>query len=53
LPDQPGDMAITYADIFRARRLLGYNPQKPIKEGIRLFVDWYKHCRPSLFDNRQ
>jgi UDP-glucuronate 4-epimerase len=53
LPDQPGDMSITYADISRARRLLGYNPQKPFKEGIRLFADWYMHCRPSLFDNRQ
>lgn len=44
LPDQPGDMSITYADISRARRLLGYNPQKPFKEGIRLFADWYMHC---------
>jgi UDP-glucuronate 4-epimerase len=42
LPDQPGDMAITYADISRARRILGYNPQKPFKEGIRLFAEWFK-----------
>ena len=45
LPDQPGDMQITYADIDRARRILGYNPQKPFKEGIRLFADWFKNSR--------
>ncbi len=45
LPDQPGDMEITYANIERARRILGYNPQKPFKEGIRLFADWFKSSR--------
>ncbi len=45
LPDQPGDMAITYADISHARQLLGYNPQKPFKEGIRLFAEWYTKSR--------
>ena len=41
LPVQPGDMDITYADITRARQLLGYDPKKPFKEGIRLFADWF------------
>ena len=45
MPDQPGDMQITYADINRARRVLKYNPQKPFKEGIRLFADWFKNSR--------
>jgi UDP-glucuronate 4-epimerase len=45
LPNQPGDMEITYADIAKARRVLGYNPQKPFDEGIRLFADWYKNTR--------
>jgi len=45
LPDQPGDMEITYADINRARRVLGYNPQKPFKEGLRLFAEWFKNGR--------
>ena len=31
LPAQPGDMETTYADISRARRILGYNPQKPFQ----------------------
>jgi UDP-glucuronate 4-epimerase len=42
LPNQAGDMEVTYADISRARRLIGYNPQKPFKEGIRLFADWFR-----------
>jgi UDP-glucuronate 4-epimerase len=41
LPMQAGDMEITYADITRARQVLGYNPQKPFKEGIRLFAEWF------------
>jgi len=45
LPNQPGDMEITYADVSRARRLIGYNPQKPIREGIQLFADWFKSSR--------
>lgn len=45
LPNQPGDMEITYADITRARRMLGYNPQTPIRKGIGLFADWFKSGR--------
>jgi UDP-glucuronate 4-epimerase len=45
LPNQPGDMEITCADIDRAKRILGYNPQKPFKEGIRLFAEWFKNTR--------
>jgi UDP-glucuronate 4-epimerase len=41
LPDQPGDVPITYADVSKAGRLLGYEPATPIKEGIREFVDWF------------
>lgn len=39
---QPGDVPQTFADIDKARRLLNYNPQTQIEEGIRLFVDWWK-----------
>lgn len=41
LPDQPGDVPITFADVSKARRLLGYAPVTPITAGIREFVDWY------------
>ena len=48
LPAQAGDVPITYADINKARRLLGYDPQYPIEKGIQLFVDWYLHERPRF-----
>lgn len=40
LPDQPGDVPVTYADVSKARRILGYDPQVPVEEGIRRFVQW-------------
>ncbi|UCC66853.1 MAG: GDP-mannose 4,6-dehydratase [Deltaproteobacteria bacterium] len=42
LPEQPGDAPITYADISKARRLLGYDPQVGVEEGIKLFVRWFQ-----------
>jgi UDP-glucuronate 4-epimerase len=41
-PPQPGDVPITYADITRARKHLGYNPKIKIAEGIPLFVEWFR-----------
>jgi UDP-glucuronate 4-epimerase len=41
LPDQPGDMRITHADIGRAKRILGYQPTTPIEVGMRRFIDWF------------
>jgi len=41
LPDQPGDVFITYADISKAKQELGYNPQISIEKGIQEFVEWY------------
>ncbi|MBL8292429.1 MAG: NAD-dependent epimerase/dehydratase family protein [Bryobacterales bacterium] len=42
LPDQPGDVPITYADISKAQRLLGYHPQTSIGDGIARFVEWHR-----------
>jgi UDP-glucuronate 4-epimerase len=42
---QPGDVPQTFADVSKARRLLGYNPQTPIEEGIRRFVRWFREER--------
>ncbi|SET38648.1 GDP-mannose 4,6-dehydratase [Hymenobacter actinosclerus] len=39
-PMQPGDVDITYADISRARQLLGYAPKTNLDQGLRAFVDW-------------
>ncbi len=45
-PTQPGDVPRTFADVSKARRLLGYDPQTPIEEGIRRFVEWFKSREP-------
>lgn len=41
-PPQPGDVPQTFADITKARALLGYNPQTQIEEGLRRFVAWFR-----------
>lgn len=41
-PLQPGDVPQTFADIAKARRLLGYNPQTQIEAGIHKFVRWFQ-----------
>lgn len=45
LPEQPGDVPVTYADISRARRLLGYRPEFPVRQGIVQFVEWYREAK--------
>lgn len=42
LPAQPGDVAMTYADISKAKRLFGYDPKVDLDEGIGSFVDWFR-----------
>jgi len=42
LPEQPGDVPITYADITKARRRLGYDPQVGVEEGVERFVRWFQ-----------
>lgn len=42
-PLQPGDVPQTYADISKAKRLLGYNPQTQIEVGIHRFVEWFRN----------
>ena len=41
LSERPGDVPRTYADISKARALLGYAPSTPIAEGIPRFVEWF------------
>jgi UDP-glucuronate 4-epimerase len=41
-PPQPGDVPQTFADVSKARRLLGYDPRTPSEEGVRRFVEWFK-----------
>ena len=42
-PLQPGDVPQTFADVTKARRLLGYNPQTQIESGIKRFVEWFRN----------
>ncbi|HZR20958.1 MAG TPA: SDR family NAD(P)-dependent oxidoreductase [Verrucomicrobiae bacterium] len=42
LPPQAGDVPMTYADISKARKELGYCPSVPIERGIRLFAQWFE-----------
>lgn len=42
MPEQPGDVRKTFADIRTARERLGYLPAVPIEEGIGRFVEWYR-----------
>lgn len=41
LPHQPGDMRVTYADISKAREEIGYHPSWDVRDGMKVFVDWY------------
>ncbi len=43
LPEQPGDMPLTCADISKARKLLGYKPTTRLSEGLPNFIDWFLH----------
>ncbi|QQS38325.1 MAG: GDP-mannose 4,6-dehydratase [Ignavibacteriales bacterium] len=42
LPEQPGDVKLTFSDVTKARKELGYNPVTSMDEGIKKFVDWLR-----------
>merc|ERR1712072_1141843 len=44
MPDQPGDVPYTCADVSKARKLLGYKAKIPFDEGIRRTAKWYKEA---------
>lgn len=50
LSEQPGDVQKTFADISKAKQLLGYNPQTNLKEGLRKFYDWFLQNREILMN---
>jgi UDP-glucuronate 4-epimerase len=41
-PLQPGDVPLTWANVDKSCRLLGYRPQIPFEEGLKRFVGWYR-----------
>lgn len=48
LPPSPADMRQTWADISKARQLLGYEPRTPLEEGIAEFLRWYREQARTL-----
>jgi UDP-glucuronate 4-epimerase len=47
LPEQPGDVRQTFADVSRASAEIGYRPTTPFREGLRRYVSWLREERPE------
>ena len=45
LPEQPGDVPVTCADISKARSLLGYDPATPLSIGLPRFIEWFHQAQ--------
>jgi UDP-glucuronate 4-epimerase len=45
-PLQPGDVPLTFADVSKAKELLGYRPTTSIEDGIQKFVEWFRVTSP-------
>jgi UDP-glucuronate 4-epimerase len=45
-PFQPGDVPLTWADIRKANRLLGYRPATRLEDGLKAFAAWYRRTDP-------
>jgi UDP-glucuronate 4-epimerase len=41
MPDQPGDVPRTFADISKAKQLLSYDPSTQLRDGLGKFYDWF------------
>ena len=42
MPEQPGDMKQTLADVTLSAKELGYAPKVTMQEGMRRFADWWR-----------
>ena len=47
-PEQAGDVPHTFADVAKAQRLLNYNPQTKLKDGVQNFYDWFLQNKQLL-----
>lgn len=45
LPDQPGDVPLTSADVSKARALLGFQPGTAVAQGVARYVEWFRATR--------
>jgi len=41
-PERPEDLPVTCADLTKAKKLLGYQPQVPLEQGLADYVAWYR-----------
>ena len=48
LPEQPGDVPLTCADVAKARRLLKYQPHTRLADGLPKFVEWFRRAHNTL-----
>jgi UDP-glucuronate 4-epimerase len=46
LPDQPGDVPMTFASVEKAGRLLDFSPSTPLLDGLKKFVAWLDETHP-------
>ena len=42
LPEQPGDVPQTWADVSKAKKLFGYEPSTTFKDGVEHFYKWWR-----------
>ncbi|WP_395736035.1 NAD-dependent epimerase/dehydratase family protein [Prosthecobacter sp.] len=45
LPEQPGDVPLTSADVSKAKSLLGFKPTTTIAQGVPAYVEWFREMR--------
>lgn len=45
LPEQPGDVPLTSADVSKANRLLNFHPTTTITQGVPTYVQWFREMR--------
>ena len=48
VPMQKGDVPITYADTSELEKDFGYKPATPLREGLKIFAEWYKKAFNNL-----
>ena len=48
VPMQPGDVPVTYADTIPLEQDFGFKPNTSLREGLRLFAEWYAECYRKL-----
>jgi UDP-glucuronate 4-epimerase len=41
-PAPPSEPIVTYADVSKARKLIGYDPKVRVEEGLNRFIDWMR-----------